>query len=220
MEFTERLKEALLACHKDESLVIAQQALDAKVPLSSLMQDAIRPAISELGDRFTQGKLGIPLLVLGANIVQGTLDYLFRNNAGGKYTPKATMVIGSVNMDIYFPLRMQLVTAFFAASDIRVVDLGSNVSPEKFLAAAEKEHANIIALSTYVQTACYRHKEVMDHIKKMGKQDKYVTLIGGTGILSDWPAEKYGADVVVFDLKAGLDGTKKALKEKLHIIIL
>jgi methanogenic corrinoid protein MtbC1 len=219
MEFAKQLKEAILARKRNESLVIAKQAVDANARFSTLMQEGFAPAIVELGDKFAKGKVGLPDLVLGANIEREVMDYLTRNLPGGQYTPKATMVIGSVPMDIYFPLRMQIVTAYFAAYGIRVIDLGSNVTAEKFLAAAEKEHANIIALSTYVQTACYRQKAVFDYIKKMGKQDEYVMLIGGTGILSDWPAEKYGADVVEFSVLVAMEKIKNVLKEKLQIIL-
>jgi methanogenic corrinoid protein MtbC1 len=183
------------------------------------MQEALVPAINEFLNSFSQGKSSLPQFILGSNIVKETLEYLCLNNPGEKYTPKATMVLGSVYGDIYFPLRIEILTAFFEAHGIHVIKIGGNLTAEKFIAAAEAEKVQIIGISTYIQTACWKQKAVVDYIKQKGLQDKYITLVGGTGIPAQGFAEKYGADIVTYDAMTGLEETKKVLKKKLNIIL-
>ncbi|OLS12495.1 MAG: methyltransferase cognate corrinoid protein [Promethearchaeota archaeon CR_4] len=128
------------------------------------------------------------------------------------------MVLGCVPGDIYYHLRMQIITAFFEANSIHVVNLSRDVTKEKFLATAEAEHTQIIGLSTYVTTTSAQQRIIVEYIKQMRGQDAFITLIGGTGVPSDTWGQEIGADVTTRDLLTGFNAIKKLLKERRGIV--
>lgn len=207
------LKEAVLDLDKDKCLDLAKQGIAAKVDPTDLIRDGLTPAIRELGNKFEQGEIHLPFLMLGAEAMQEALDLLFASMPKGTYKPKATMVIGTCAGDIH-DLGITIVSAVFEASGIHMINLGRDVSADKFIQAAEEHDADIIGTSALLSGTMFQQKVVLGKIKKMGLRDKYLYMIGGGAMPSGAWCEEIGADGWATDVMVALDKVKKILKEK------
>ncbi len=217
-EIIGQLKAAILGYSKDKSMALAKQGVEAKVNALDLIQEGLTPAIRELGDKFGKGQIALPYLMLGAEVMQACLKYLISTMAAGEYKPKATMVLGTVAGDIH-DLGISIVAAVFEANGIHVINLGRDVSKEKFIATAEKEKADIIGTSALLTGTMLQQKVVIKALEKQGLRNKYICLIGGGAMPSGAWCQELGADGWATDVMTALEVAKKALKEKKGIVL-
>ena len=212
-EIVNGMKEAIISFNKDKCLELAKQGIEEKVNPLELIQEGLTPAIQELGQKFGRGELALPFLMVGAEGMQGALNYILENMPKGEYKPKATMVLGSVKGDIH-DLGISIVEAVFQANGIQVYNLGRDVMKEKFVEKAEEEDADIIGTSALLTGTMFEQKVVIEYLKKQGLRDKYIYLIGGGACPGQEWCDEIGADGWATDVLLGLDAVKKALAEK------
>lgn len=92
-EVLKGLKDTVLAYNKDKCLALAKEGINAKINPLDMIQQALTPAIRELGNKFGKGEIALPYLMVGAEIMQATLSYLISSIPKGQYKPKAIMVL-------------------------------------------------------------------------------------------------------------------------------
>ncbi len=212
-EIVNGMKEAILTYKKEECLELAKQGLAEKIKPLELIQEGLTTGIQELGARFGRGEVALPYLMVGAEVMQKSLEHILENIPKGEYKPKAKMVIGTVKGDIH-DLGISIVTAVFQANGIQVFNLGRDVLKEKFIEKAEEEEVDIIGTSALLTGTMFEQKVVIEYLKKQGLRDKYIYLIGGGACPGqDW-CDEIGADGWATDVLLGLAATKKALAEK------
>ena len=119
-------------------------------------------------------------------------------------TVGSKIVVGTVEGDMH-DIGKTIVVSLFRANGFDVLDLGRDVSVERFIAEAEKFGADIIGSSTLLTTTMVVQKEIEDELKKSGLKEKYKTIVGGAPVTRRW-ANRIGADAYARD--AG-DGVKK-----------
>ena len=212
-EIIKGMKEAILTYNKAKCLELAKQGMAAKIKALDLINDGLTPAIQELGEKFGRGELALPYLMVGAEAMQGALNYILKSIPKGEYKPKAKMVLGSVKGDIH-DLGISIVEAVFQANGIQMYNLGRDTPKEKFVEKAEAEGADIIGTSALLTGTMFEQKVVIEYLKKKGLRDKYIYLIGGGACPSSQWCEEIGADGWATDVMLGLDAAKKALAEK------
>lgn len=217
-EILNQIKTAVLTYKKDNCLALAKEGISAGVKPLDMIQNALTPAIQELGDKFGKGQIALPYLMLGAEVMQKTLSFLIENIPKGEYKPKATMVLGTVQGDIH-DLGISIVSAVFEANGIHVINLGRDVPKDKFIEAAETNNADIIGTSALLTGTMMQQKVVIEALKKKGLRDKYIYLIGGGAMPSGKWCEEIGADGWATDVMIGLDVAKKVLADKKEICL-
>ncbi len=213
----QQLKDAFLVYDKKSCLNLVKQGLEEGMNATDLVQQSLLPSIQELGEKFETKKIQLAYFILGSEILRDCMKFLKELARTSEALQKTTMILGSVPGDIYYETRMQVISAIFEANSIRVINIGGNASGKKFLETARAENAEIIAISTYVQEAAFHQKAVVDFIRKKGSGEKFIILIGGTGIPSGNWAQKIDADIVTPDLKSGLAEINRLLKKNKKI---
>jgi methylmalonyl-CoA mutase cobalamin-binding domain/chain len=217
-ELIKKIKDAILTYKKDEVIELAKKGVEIGISQVDLIQNALTPAIQEIGDKFGSGELPLPYLMLGAETMQGGLDYLIQSMPKGTYKPKATMVLGSVTGDIH-DLGISIVAAVFEAAGIHVINLGRDVPTDKFIDTAEQEGAEIIGTSALLSGTMFQQKVVLEAIKKRGLRDKYIYMIGGGAMPSGAWCDEIGADGWATDVMTALTAAKELLASKKGIEI-
>jgi methylmalonyl-CoA mutase cobalamin-binding domain/chain len=192
-ELIKRLSEAVAEGEEDEAAEFAGQAVAAEIAPMVLVKKAIQPAMEIVGKRFEEGDAYLPELILAGDAARAALDKIIPQISGEEEAAEqGTVVIGTLFGDNH-DIGKNIVSAILAAHGFKIVDLGINVSPKDYVAAAEKENANIIAASTLITTSLPYQRQIVQLLTDMGKRDQYYFIVGGGPVTPEW-AQEIGAD--------------------------
>ncbi|MGN0131918.1 MAG: homocysteine S-methyltransferase family protein [Lachnospiraceae bacterium] len=187
----EQVKEAVLKGKQRDILSLTRKAIEENIPPQDILNEALLPAIGEVGDLFDCGKYFLPQLISSAETMKKSIEYLEPLlKAGGEEASMPTIVIATVKGDIH-DIGKNLVALMLKNHGFSVIDLGKDVPREEIIRAARENHAKIIALSALMTTTMQEMKNVIDLAKQEGLDAK--VMIGGAVITQEY-ADEIGAD--------------------------
>ncbi len=183
--------EAVLHGKRGQIAELTEELLREHHDAQQILNDALMPAIDEVGKLFDKGTYFLPQLINSAEAMKlsiAVLEPYLAQGAGAE--AKACVVIATVKGDIH-DIGKNLVALMLKNHGFRVVDLGKDVEAETIIQAAKEEHAEIIALSALMTTTMMQMKEVVRiaHERKLAAK----IIIGGAVITQDF-ADEIGAD--------------------------
>ena len=130
---------------------VAERALaGGKEPLA-LVNQYMAPAMDEVGRRFERGDYFVPELLLSARAMKAAMEIIRPLLTARGTEPIGRVVIGTVKGDLH-DIGKNLVAAMLEGGGFEVIDLGVNVTSEKFIAAVREKNANIVAMSALLTT--------------------------------------------------------------------
>ncbi len=200
------LKGARRSIEKDTRL-----ALDAGTEPERILNEALMPAINEVGDLFDKGRYFLPQLISGAEAMKLSIAILEPLLAAGRDESKVlpTVVIASVQGDIH-DIGKNLVAMMLRNYGFNVVDLGKDVPKEQIVKAALDSDAAVIALSALMTTTMMEMKHVVDYARSQGLKSRII--IGGAVVTEDFAAE-IGADGYSADAAGAVRLVRKLIGE-------
>ena len=182
---------------------LIQTALDDDISPKEILQDAMLPAMSSVGEKFKNNEVFVPEVLVAARAMNMGMALLKPHMADCGIEPIGTAVIGTVRGDMH-DIGKNLVKMMIEGKGLRVVDLGVDVSPERFLEAAEENHADIICCSALLTTTMTEIKNVLAYLKEKGVRDQYKVMIGGAPISQSY-CDAIGADCYTPDAASAAD---------------
>jgi 5-methyltetrahydrofolate--homocysteine methyltransferase len=188
----EELYEAILTGNRDAAVELTRRALEGPVDPQSLIDDAMIRAMGEVGRRFEEEEYFVPELLLSARAMKSALELISPLLSETDVSSKGCIVIGTVKGDLH-DIGKNLVSAMLEGAGFEVVDLGSDVSPEKFVAAVEEKGANLVGLSALLTVTMPSMKSTIEALEAAGLRDRVKVLVGGAP-LSTEHAEAIRAD--------------------------
>lgn len=192
MEELTKLTEAIVKGNLDEARITTNLALSQGVSADKIISDYMIAGMNEIGGRFEAGKAFVPELLMAARAMKGCLEilqpYLDQNNSSrlGK------VVIGTVKGDLH-DIGKNLVASMLEGSGFEVINIGIDVSTEKFIAAVEEHNPDIICLSALLTTTMEHMKDVISTLKDVGLRDRVKVMVGGAPVSESY-AKEIGAD--------------------------
>lgn len=192
--FIESLRTAVVEGEETQAAELARQALEAGVDPMALIREAIQPAMDQIGQSYDCGDIFLPELIRSGDAGKAALEHIIPRLSGedAASARAGTVVIGTMFGDNH-DIGKNVVSALLVANGFKVVDLGINSPPKKFLEAAGKEGADIIAASTLITTSLPYQREIVQLLKDSGQREKYFFIIGGGPVTPEW-ARQIGAD--------------------------
>lgn len=178
-------------------------ALDDHISPKDILQDAMLPAMSSVGEKFKNNEVFVPEVLVAARAMNMGMALLKPYMADCGIEPIGTAVIGTVRGDMH-DIGKNLVKMMIEGKGLRVVDLGVDVSPERFLDAAEENHADIICCSALLTTTMTEIKNVLAYLEEKGVRDRYKVMIGGAPISQSY-CDAVGADCYTPDAASAAD---------------
>ncbi len=148
--------------------------------------------MSIIGDKFSESEIYIPDVLIAARAMQFGMDMLRPLLTDDKATYRGTVVIGTVKGDLH-DIGKNLVKYMLQGGGFNVIDLGNDVSPEKFIDAVRKHDSQIIAMSALLTTTMGSMKDVVDAAEEAGIRDRVKIMIGGAPVTQEF-ADKIKAD--------------------------
>jgi 5-methyltetrahydrofolate--homocysteine methyltransferase len=171
---------------------VVQQALDEGVDPKRLLDEYMVPAMDTVGQRFEEGEYFVPELLISARAMKAALEMIRPGlvNQGAK--PAGRVLIGTVRGDLH-DIGKNLVAAMLEGGGFEVVDLGVDVSPDKFIENIGPGGSQIIALSALLTTTMPGMKTTITALQEAGLRDRVKVMVGGAPVTERW-AHEIGAD--------------------------
>jgi 5-methyltetrahydrofolate--homocysteine methyltransferase len=157
-----------------------------------LVNEHMVPAMDEVGRRFEANEYFVPELLISARAMKAALELIRPLLTARGDQPVGRVAIGTVKGDLH-DIGKNLVASLLEGGGFEVIDLGVNVSPEKFIETVNAKQANIIAMSALLTTTMPSMKTTIDALKQAGVREKVIVLIGGAPITQKY-ADEIGAD--------------------------
>ena len=149
-------------------------------------------AMSEIGQRFQNGKAFVPQLLMAGRAMKSGLELLKPLMAGSASISAGKVVIGTVKGDLH-DIGKNLVASMLEGCGFEVINVGIDVPSEKFVEALKETNADILCMSALLTTTMTYMKDVIEAIKAAGLRDKVKIMVGGAPVSQNF-ADEIGAD--------------------------
>lgn len=171
---------------------IVDEALNGGVPAEKILNEGFIAAMAIIGDKFSEGEVYIPDVLIAARAMQSGVDKLRPHLSDDVETNRGTVVIGTVKGDLH-DIGKNLVKYMLQGSGFNVVDLGNDVSAEQFAEAVRTHEAKIVAMSALLTTTMGSMKEIIDGLEEAGLRESVKVMIGGAPVTQEF-ADRIKAD--------------------------
>jgi len=166
-------------------------ALAAGIPADEILNNALIAAMAEVGQRYEEGDLFVPEMLISARAMQAGLRILKPALAKSDIKAAGTVAIGTVKGDLH-DIGKNLVAMMLEGSGFEVHDLGVDVTPDAFVKAAQ-DGIQLIGMSALLTTTMSNMEVTIQALKNSGLRDKVKIFIGGAPVTQEY-ATKIGAD--------------------------
>ena len=184
-----------------------QASLDEGKTPQEIIDESMIPAMEAIGKEFEAGRVFVPNLLLSARAMKTALDILKPLMLAGQTTTLGTVVIGTVKGDLH-DIGKNLVASMLEGRGFKVINLGTDVSKERFIEAAKENNADIICLSALLTTTMDYMKEVVEAVWADGLDIK--VMVGGAPLNAEFAAS-IGADGYSSNANEAVQVAKKLL---------
>jgi len=205
----EQLAELVKEGKAEEAAGRVRELLDGGASADALMKEAMIPAMEEVGDLFQQGKVYLPEMLIAARAMQGCMDVIKPALATGGPGFLGKVVIGTVRGDIH-DIGKNLVGMTLEGAGFEVIDLGVDVSPERFTEAVREHSPQVLGISALLTTTMLAMKDTIDALREAGLRDGVKVMIGGAAVRGEFAGE-IGADFFGPDSTSARDFAREAI---------
>jgi len=202
-----KLHDAILTGDAKAAAIITQEALAEGANPADLVANYMIPAMDEVGSLFEAEEYFVPELLLAGRAMKAALEYLRPLLAASGAKPSGKVVIGTVKGDLH-DIGKNLVAAMLEGAGFEVTDLGTDVSPEKFVEAVNSKGANIVCLSALLTVTMPAMKTTLEALRAAGVRDRVKVMIGGAPV-TDQYAREIGADSYTENASAAVASARK-----------
>jgi 5-methyltetrahydrofolate--homocysteine methyltransferase len=211
-ELLSELYDKTLVGNGPEVLVLTRQGLADGLGPEVLLYEALIPALEEVGARFERGDFFVPEMLIAGKAMAGALDILRPLLAETGAETIGKIVMGTVKGDVH-DIGKNLVNIMFEGAGFEVIDLGVQVSPEKFTAAVQEHKPDIVGFSAFLTTTMPMFKVNMNALIKAGLRDEVIVMVGGAPVTQEY-ADVVGADGYAADASAAVVKAKELLQRR------
>ena len=188
----EPLHDAILNGDVKAAMLALQIAMDAEIAPDRILNEGMVTTMKEVGQLFEEGKYFVPEMLMAARAMKEGLAKLKPSLIQNVYQPIGRVVIGTVKGDLH-DIGKNLVGMLLEGAGFEINDLGTDVPPAKFVAAAQAGDVDIIALSALLTTTMVNMQATIDALKTAGLRKKVKVMVGGAPVTEAY-AKKIGAD--------------------------
>jgi len=187
-----------------------RDALGENVPPAIILGEALIPGMEEVGRLFACGDYFVPELLIAARAMSTAVDMLRPLLAGGGYESAGTIVMGTVKGDLH-DIGKKLVAIMLEGSGFEVLDLGSDVSPERFVEAVKQSGAKVVGLSSLLSTTLPAMEDTVRALHAAQPGGAVRVMVGGAPVTDEF-AQRIGADGYGADAASAVALARQLLK--------
>ena len=204
MGIFQELKDAIIDGNSPEAKQLTQRGLAEGFKPMDFFPNAIIPAMDEVGRRMRECEFFIPEVLISARAARGATEILRPLLVGDQaIQPAGVVVCWTVKGDLH-DIGKNIVAMMLEGAGFRIVDLGVDVAPEKFVEAVQREQAGLVALSALLTTTMMNMKSAIEAVAAAGLRDRVKVMVGGAPVTETW-ARSIGADGYGKDAPAAVE---------------
>lgn len=196
------LSKAVEAGKRNDAKQLTQELLDAGTKPLDVVEQGLVPGMSAIGEKFKNNEVFVPEMLIAARAMKECMAILEPLLADAGIKPKYTAVIGTVQGDLH-DIGKNLVAMMLKGANFGIVDLGTNVPPEKFVSAATEHNARLICLSALLTTTMPAMKTTVEAVRAAGLKDVRI-MVGGAPVTQEF-CDEIGADGYSPDAASAVD---------------
>jgi len=193
MSIKDEIKQKVIEGKTPDVKALVEQALNEGLGPVEILNDALIPAMGQVGERYTRGEYYVPEMLLAARAMKTAVAILQPRLVEAKVEPRGRMVIGTVKGDLH-DIGKNLVSLMLQGVGVEVVDLGNDIPPDKFVAAIREHHPQFLGMSALLTTTMTGMKTTIDALQTAGVRDTVKVIVGGAPLTESF-AEEIGADL-------------------------
>lgn len=203
------LAESIIAGDVDKAKNITQSLVnEGKAPLE-IINDGLIAGMNVVGARFKEGEMFVPEVLMSAKAMSAGMEIVKPLIAESDVPSIGKIVIGTVQGDLH-DIGKNLVAMMMESAGFTVINLGTDIAPEKFVEAAKEHNADIVGLSALLTTTMPAMKETIEAFEEAGMRDKCKIIVGGAPVSQEF-ADQIGADGFAQDVASATALCKELL---------
>ena len=202
------LEKAIIDIEPNKTDQLTQELMDAKIDPKKVI-NVITKALEVVGKKFQDGEYYLTELVMAGEITKSILAIISPFMKTEEKGPKIAIVTGTVAGDLH-DLGKNIFVTFANSAGFKVIDLGTDVSAEKFIETVKRENARVLGLSCLLTATDKELEKVIQVLKKEKMRDKVMVIIGGAAVTEEL-VKQIGGDAFAPDAITGLNQIKEWL---------
>jgi len=201
MSILEQMAADLMKGKANDVKAAVEQALGDGLEPGTILNDGLLAGMSVIGERFKKNEVYVPEVLIAARAMKAGMEILQPRLASAGVEPKGTAIIGTVKGDLH-DIGKNLVCMMLEGGGFKVIDIGIDVPPEKFVEEAKANDADVIGVSALLTTTMTNMKAVVEAVKGSGVKAKI--MIGGAPVSQAY-CDEIGADGYAADAASASD---------------
>jgi 5-methyltetrahydrofolate--homocysteine methyltransferase len=198
------LADAVINGDQNKALEITKAALEEGTAAKDVLDNGLIAGMDVVGERFKKNEIYIPEVLISARAMKTAMAVLEPELVKAGVEPVGKLLIGTVQGDLH-DIGKNLVAMMLKGSGFEVIDLGVDVSPEKFVEQVKAAKAQLIGMSALLTTTMPGMEKTIKAVKDTGIPVK--VMIGGAPVTQDY-ADRIGADGYAPDAASAVDLAK------------
>lgn len=195
----------------EEVKKLTQEALDAEESAETILKDGLIQAMDRVGVRFKNGEIFIPEVLIAARAMHAGMAMLKPILSKSPGTMAGKVIIGTMKGDLH-DIGKNLVVMMLEGGGFEVVDLGIDVSADKFIEAIRQHQPQVVGMSALLTTTMREMKNTIQAIEWAGFRKEVRTIVGGAPVTEKF-AKDIGADGYAPDAASAVDMVKSLLAQ-------
>jgi 5-methyltetrahydrofolate--homocysteine methyltransferase len=199
-ELFEKMTVGLVEGNAETVIKLVNEALDQSITAKDILDHGLIAGMGVVGEKMKTGEMFIPEVLHSAKVMQKALDLLRPQLSDQESSGLGIYILGTVEGDMH-DIGKNLVSMMLGGAGFKVVDLGTNVKPQDFVAAVKEHQPLILGMSALLTTTMPKMKETIEALKEAGVRDQVKIMAGGAPVTQNFideiGADAYGSNAAV-----------------------
>jgi 5-methyltetrahydrofolate--homocysteine methyltransferase len=199
----EKIMTSLYHGEEEEVASLVRMALDDGLDPQDVLQNGLIAGMDQVGVDFKSGELFVPEVLVAARAMHAGMAVLRPLLAEGSKIGAGKLVVGTVQGDLH-DIGKNLVKMMMEGAGFEIVDLGTDVKPQDFVAAVREHKPDLVGMSALLTTTMVNMKTTIEALQEAGLRDSVKIMVGGAPVTQEY-ATDIGADAFAPDAAAAVD---------------
>jgi methylmalonyl-CoA mutase cobalamin-binding domain/chain len=206
--YREKIASAIVNMDEAAALGLVEEMLSEGVDPVEILEDC-RGGMFAVGERFERGEMYLSELFMASEIFNQIMA-LIKPRLGGNGGSKGKIVIGTVEGDVH-DIGKNIFVSLLEAEGFEVIDLGVDVTPQRFVKAIEDYKPNVVGMSSLLSTSIDSVKRTVDAIVEAGLRGTVKIIVGG-GRIDSQAADYIKPDAYTDNASSGVKQCRDLLE--------